>query len=371
MALSGVNTDDTSIQSDEKKTIFSGTLYFFHAFDIGEDLNLERVSMLSTIKPLPLSLPKYFKNYHAPLAIEPVQPYEQSFCIGVKLHSYGAVSFTYKMPFSCTLEELRKTFNDTYNRFHEQSMLDAKALYKIIHPYVLRPYFFHTRAAYTIIQVDPQPETLDVNLFKERYGNIIASLVRFETETLAEYQKNEILNAATGYYRGELLVVDTDVLFAYDAEYADILDMVEFANIQQLELRFFDRLLDEKLNRIYEGEGRKIPLRVYLPFIGTPKSDPIVELEKLKVDISVITERLESSIKLAGEPYLSEMYALLVENLDLKSWQSGIERKLNIIRDLQSTYQHKIDVIREDLLTVLIIALIFIELIIGTLSYLK
>ena len=134
--------------------------------------------------------------------------------------------------------------------------------------------------------------------------------MRFETETLSEYQKNEILESAIGYYRGDLIIVDTEAAFIYDDEYEEVLDLFEFANMQQLELQYFDRVLDQQLNVVYEREIRKLPLLSYLPFIGALKSDPVGDLGKLKVDISVITERLENSIKLAGEAYYSELYSL-------------------------------------------------------------
>ena len=54
----------------------------------------------------------------------------------------------------------------------------------------------------------------------------------------------------------------------------------------------------------------------------------LASLRKLKADISVITERLESSIKIAGEPYYSEIHNLLADKLDLKNWHDGIDRKL-------------------------------------------
>ena len=66
-----------------------------------------------------------------------------------------------------------------------------------------------------------------------------------------------------------------------------------------------------------------IPLSAYFPFIGVFAADPITSLGKLKADISVITERLEGSIKLAGEPYYSELYALLIDKLDLKNWNKA------------------------------------------------
>ncbi len=61
----------------------------------------------------------------------------------------------------------------------------------------------------------------------------------------------------------------------------------------------------------------------------------------------------------------------MAEKLDLKSWHDGIDRKLRIVEDVQTVFQEKIDATREDLLTMLIIILIFIELMFGALSYLK
>jgi hypothetical protein len=350
---------------------FFGNIYIFHAFDIGDDINLDKVQRLRTIKEVPLRRPKYFKNYHTPLAIELPHPNESARCISCKINNFGAVSLTYQIPFVDTLESIRKEFDAITDEYQEQSVIDARSVYKRIARYANKPFFFQMRSSYSVIQVNPQPDTIDIPTLKSEYGSVIASTLRFETETLAEYQRNEILESAIGYFRGDVIIVDTDVSFVYDDEYTETLDLMEFANIQQLELRFFDRLLDQRLNKIYEGEGRKLPLRSYIPFLSSLNSDPIVELGKLKVDISVIAERLEGSVKLAGEPYYSDIYSVLVEKLDLKNWQHAIDRKLSIIHDLQTTYQHKIDVMREDLLSVLIIVLIFIELVIGILSYLK
>ena len=162
-----------------------------------------------------------------------------------------------------------------------------------------------------------------------------------------------------------------DTTFIYDEDYNDLLAFVEFANLQQLELHYFDRLLDKKLNKIYEGGGiQRISPLSYLPFLDNAV-DPVATLGKLKVDISVITERLEGSIKLAGEPYYSEFYDQLTKKLDIHTWQESIDRKLEIIKDVQLVYQHKTDVIRENILEILIIILIAIELVIGILEYIK
>jgi len=349
---------------------FTGNIYIFHSFDVGDDINLEDVKQRNLIERRQIVHSKYFKNYHIPLAVE-LPPEQNSInCEVAKLHNFGVITLRYKIPFSSSLEELRTAINSIDDAFHNQSVSDAGAIFKQIKTAVKQPRFFHLRKSYVLIQVHTQTESFDAVKLKEEYGSVIASMLRFETETLSEYQKNEILETAVGYYRGDLIIIDTEAAFVYDDEYEEILDLFEFANMQQLELQYFDRVLDQKLNTVYEQEVKSLPIHSYLPFWGT-MNDPVGELGKLRVDISVITERLENSIKLVGEQYYSELYTLLVEKLDLKNWKESIDNKLSIIQDIGSVYQNKVDVLRQDLFSILIIILIFMEFIVGILHYLK
>ncbi len=348
---------------------FSGNIFIFEAFDIGEDINLEKVRQSKMVQVLPLPLSKYFKNYHTPLAVKSTEVSPQ--CISSKLHSFGVISLAYKIPFHDTLENIRKKINTWDAEYQKQSVADAQQIFKKIKSFIKHPRFFHLRTSYVVIQIDPKSTDLSVVELKEKYGSTIASVLRFEIESLSEFQKNEIIDAAMGYYRGDLFIVDIEASFVYDDEYEELLDLFEFANIQQLELQYFDRLLDHQLNIVYHRQVRATPFKAYLPFFGSLTSDPIGALGMLKVDISVIIERLESSIKLAGEAYISDLYGLLIEKLDLNNWKDSIDNKLEIIRDINNIYQSKTDAIREDLLSILICVLIFIELIIGILTYFK
>ncbi|HLW72601.1 MAG TPA: hypothetical protein VKR54_00990 [Candidatus Babeliales bacterium] len=368
-----MQTQTPDLESQKTKTdhIFSGNILILWAYDVGEDINIQKVEESRDIIKMPLQLPKHFKQYNVPLAIELPHPHSNSFCVSSKIHSFGAISLIYKIPFTDTLENLRVNCDKLANKYQQQSVKDAQSIYEKIESFIIQPKFFQTSASYVIIQVDPQPAALDLTQLQKEYGSTIASTLRFETEILSEFQKNEILDSAIGYFRGSLIVIDIDAAFVYEEDYGDIIDLFEFANIQQLELRFFDRLLDQQINTIYERKETTLSWGAYLPFFGTFFSDPVGQLGKLKADISVITERLESSIKIAGEPYYSEIHNLLADKLDLKNWHDGIDRKLRIVEDVQTVFQQKIDTTREDLFSVLIIILIFIELMFGILSYLK
>lgn len=356
---------DKHLELANNDGIFTGNLYIFHAFDIGDEINLEAVSNAEHIITRSYTVPKFFKNYHTPLEIDLPHPHSSYGYHSVRLHNFGTISLTYRIPFEDTLEDLRKNIEIIDNKFQEQSVIDAGNVFKAIKEFSKGGRFFLTKSSYMVIQIDPLSYPMDPIEFKKQYGNTIASMLRFETQALSEYQKADILDSSIGYFKGDLIIVDIEAAFVYDPDYQEILYLFEFANIQALELRFFDRQLDKKLNAIYEERFGKVPFSAYVPFVGTQHKSPIDELSKLKVDIQVIIERMESSIKLVGEPYFSEIYAQLVDKLDLNGWRNAINQKLEITSDIQTVIQHKIDAIRSEMLEVLIIILIFIEVLIA------
>jgi hypothetical protein len=390
--------------------IFSGNIFIFHAFDVGDDVTLEKIrrehpfvectatpyspltptgdviskdpqgsislgsSKAAKTKRLSCSLttqPKYFKNYHIPLAVTFSDPLQSPQCTSIKIHNFGVISLRYKIPFSSTMDDLRAQLDTIDRLYNKQSIQDVQMIFDAIKDHVKQAKFFHLRESYILIQVNSSTEINNIIDLKNNYGSTIASMLRFETESLSDFQKNDIIESAFGYYRGDLIIVDTQAAFLYDDEYEESLDIFEFGNIQQLELHYFDRVLDKQLNHVYERETKAPAFTAYLPFVGASNSGPIGDLSKLKVDISVITERLENSIKLAGEEYYSELYALLVKKLDIDNWKESINRKLSIIETISNVYQHTVDSIRGDILSIAVIVLVFGEFVMGILQVLR
>ena len=348
--------------------VFSGHVYMFFAFDIGEDINFEAVKQLKDCTIEPVNLSKFFKNYHAPLVIDVHNSDKSTHCINTKIHQFGAISMTYKVPVSNTFQGLKSELIAIDEEYQPRSLNDALAIYNRIKPCISKPNFFHLRSYYTIIQIECDPN-FNGSHIKEYFSHEIAALLRFETQTLSEHQKREILISSVNYFKTDLIIIDTEAAFMYDPQYTELLDFFELGNIQQLELQYFDKLLDKQMTAIYEDKIRALPMLAYFPFVGSRYFDPVGELAKLKVDISVITERLENSIKLVGDTYFSEIYDQIVLNLDLKNWKDSIEKKFKIIKEVQYDYQNKIDTTREDVLTTLIIILIMTELVVAIIKH--
>lgn len=354
----------------KNKNVFRGNLYIFHAYDIGDDINLEAIQKAHILLQKPLTLPKYFKDYKAPIEVEVPHPHEHSYYHSTKIHNFGVISLTYKYGFECTLEELREEINDIDSKFIEHSISDAASIFKKIKKFIVKPKFYLMRNSYLVIQIDPS-EKINLAEFKKEYGNTIASLLQFESESLSDYQKDEILKSEIGYYKGDLLIIDTEAALIVDDEFKEVLDLIEFSNIQQLELKYFDRVLNNQLTSIYERKIKPITFKAYIPFIRNFSNEAVEALERLKVDISVITEQLESNIMTANDVFYSDVYNLIVYKLDIENWRKSIDRKLAIIKDILTFYKMEIESTREDLVSVLIIILIFIEMIVGIFGLFK
>ena len=259
-------------------------------------------------------------------------------------------------------DDIKRIITEIEKLFSDKSDLYAKQVLQDLMPAVRKPHFYNSKSSYLAVHVNPMPNLTTPQELIEQYGDRIASLLRFETQTLSQYQKNDILASTTGYYGEDMVIIDTNASFVYDDEYLEALEFFEYANIEKVELQYFDRLLDQKLDYFYSQDSFKLPWLAYVPLVGGRTELPVSRLAKLRVDISVLTERLENSIKSTGDSFFLTMHSMLVKKMLIKDQRESINRKLNIIKDLHSVYQDRLDTIHEEILTLVIIVLIAFEI---------
>lgn len=359
------------ISQNEIRDSFHGNLYFLYSFDVGDDINLKEIyEKYSYSKTATEPQSNFFKSYHKPMILDTKNMGLSENVISVRIYNFGVISIRYKFKFHKSLETLREFVNLHDLECSKKSIEDARIIFNLLKDHIGHARFFHLNKTYAFVQIEPK-ENVNCFSFKERFGNEISSVLRFETETLSHAKKTEILEGSIGYYRGDLLIIDYESALIYDNDYYDILDIFEFANMRNMELQYFDRTLDKKLNFVYERQPYKIPLKAYIPFYGMFKFDPIGELAKLRVDISVISERLWSSIKFSNEPYYLEIYKLISKKLDFEGWQESINKKMEVIRSILETHDNRVSSIRYDIFNVLIVLLILIECILGIMNLIK
>jgi uncharacterized Rmd1/YagE family protein len=344
------------------KQIFKGNIYFFYGFDVGEDIEIKELSKKYPFIDDATSSLQFFKSYHKPVIIDTNKINISPECHSGMIYNFGAISLKYKISFEKSLNELKTFINTSKDNCNKDSINDARTIFNLIHQEIRQARFFHISKSYAVIQID-HIDTINPYEFKEKFGDELTSVLRFENENLSEYKKNQILEDAFGYYRGDLLLIDFGSTLIYDNDYKDILEIIEFANIRHMELQYFDQSLDKQLNFVYERQVYKIPLKAYFPLYGMSQFNPIAQLAKLRVDISVVSEKLWNTIKFSDEPYYVEIYQIISNRLGFQEWQNSIDKKLEIIRHILEVYEHKVSAVREDLLNILVILLISVEVI--------
>jgi len=366
-----------------QRDLFAGDIIFFYSYDVGEDIDLDVVKSQHLVPTYNTPLSVRFKNYHIPISyylrgddiiaegeghevLENERKKSIDKCEGgdvasscyvlSKIHSFGVLSFCYRIPFKGSFNKLKRRVIELKSEYDQRSDVYAYDTFKKINEAIASPQFCNLKNDYFTVHVSPQRSTVSSEKIMEVYGGDIASLLRLEINPLSFYQQDMILRSRTGYYGDELIVIDSGGTFVYDDKCYDSMELVEFVTVQLLELQYFDRLLDRKLHTFY------------VEHLDSPKvyaSLSISALAQLRVDISVITERLENSIRMSGDEYYSDVYNRLVKKLSLGRWREAVQRKLDIIRDLHEVQQTNQDLLFHKRWTLVIVWLIALEFIIS------
>lgn len=87
-----------STLNDHNHPVFSGNVYVFTAFDVGFDMDFKGIKQFKEVRTEHVHVSKFFKHYHLPLEITIADSCETSRCVSSKIHQFGAISMTYKIP---------------------------------------------------------------------------------------------------------------------------------------------------------------------------------------------------------------------------------------------------------------------------------
>jgi hypothetical protein len=151
-----------------------------------------------------------------------------------------------------------------------------------------------------------------------------------------------------------------------DPEDEDVEYVLEFANAQLLELRFFDNLLDQELPRVYDRMAlvRRTPAML----LGRRYRPLLADLQTLVADVTEIVERVENAFKVTDDVYLARVYSAALEIFRGAAWRRGIDRKLAIIRDTYGMLNAESQAARGEALELAIVLLIVGELLLSLLG---
>ncbi len=193
----------------------------------------------------------------------------------------------------------------------------------------------------------------------------MAPLLLNEVRPLSADARRELLPHRFSYYADDLAVLawESALIVEPGAHDTDVQYILEFANAQLLELRYYDALLDQELPKLYDAIERARATRAVFP--GRRFAALLAQLQQRVADSTELVERVENALKVTDDVYLARVYSAALELFRGRAWRAGIDRKLAILRDTYAMLNGEAQAARSETLEIAIVALIVVEVIMG------
>jgi hypothetical protein len=356
-----------------------GRLIGLFSFDIGYEINLELARQLTREgesgelerrRAAPASLAYASPPLRLPLGVREVRLGATplvSCTASATMHDFGAVTIVLQIPLETEVDALPGlTSTLTASGPLESEARDLlQDLYQRIAPAVVKPGLNFFVEDYYVIQVDrlDPPATVPELLAAAR--GPLASALRCEPSPLSEAETSEVFQTQLSYYPDDLVITEWNVAFILDSDYADAVNVLEYLNVQLVELRFYDALLDRRVADTY-AKSASFPRRLAL--MQRPHRRAIEELATIRIDVATIFERIHNALKLSGSLYLAKLYARTAERLGLRFWEESVGHKLDVLQQMYNVLVERATTARAEALEMTIVVLILVELMVALIA---
>ena len=126
------------------------------------------------------------------------------------------------------------------------------------------------------------------------------------------------------------------------------------------------RYIDAQLDRRVGGYERLRQRRNEWPVpFRTPYRRDIEALAELRIESSLLSERVDNALKLIGDDYLARLHATASRRFYMQEWDAAISRKLNIVAELYQLLTDRVRTAQAQTLELVVIALIVIEILLA------
>ncbi|MCB0413768.1 MAG: hypothetical protein KDD50_05515, partial [Bdellovibrionales bacterium] len=283
----------------------------FRFFDLGHEIDLARAQSLLSflgssdqfqfkrgtksviLNETPLIL--YFEDQRVDLG-------QRTFNISLtaKMWNFGALSLSFKVPVPKDLTEpellsLADSLADApiiNSIAHEK----AQSLIETLGESIKKPSLWNQNEEYLVF-IDRR-KGASLNEIQELLSSdYLAQLVMAEPRLrLSDQMKAQLRSLTLQYSNTDMLTVDWNCAYLItDEDVQEICDVLEFANVQLLELRYYDWLLDKKLNSLFKELLKASP-----SFFNDRYQKLNREASQIYLEASDVVERIENAFKVVG-----------------------------------------------------------------------
>lgn len=351
-----------------------GRILVYRVYDIGSEIDLDVVEALFEDKKLKERFKLERKNKsliisRTPVSIQlgsvdlVVNGRKTSAEIIAKVWHFGTLSLSFQIPIDPSTTWLHLV--ETSAWLEKDGVIDdlafrkAKEFQNEIARAIQSPTTWTMNEDYVIYYIQ-EFDGLSVPASQLPEKVDIPALILAETnEFLSDSMKKNILENRFQYSRDDLVVVDwNSALVVEPGGSMDVPLIIEFALNQLLEMRFYDDLLDQRLNTLYnEVVGKKRGL------FSNKYSRQAEEASQIYLEISEIVENVENSFKTVGDFYLATIFRASSQRFRFDDWQRSIDDKLNNLAEVSKLLHSEVNESRNQMMEIIIIFLIGVEVV--------
>jgi hypothetical protein len=227
-----------------------------------------------------------------------------------------------------------------------------------------RPVLASVREDYTVFRITRAEFATGVAARHDALGALdVAPLLLGESRPLSDEARRELLPHRFSYYGDDLAILTWEsALIAEPGEHdTDVQYLLEFANAQLLELRYYDAILDGELPQMYDAIAAA--RRKWAIFPGRRFAALLARLQAVVADTTEVVEQVENALKVTDDVYLARVYSAALEIFRGRAWRAGIDRKLSILRETYAMLNDEAQASRSETLEIAIVILIVAEIV--------
>jgi hypothetical protein len=326
--------------------IEKGVCFALFAYDAARSIHLDRAeqrvresTQRQTI-PHKRRAPSYFEYQPPPLRVsqEPdpvlVAGLSGRARIDLVIYDFGAVSVIYAFPIEGPLTDLLAVGEELYDNepLLADSRLRVDQILSVIGDAAVYPSVASLVEDYVVFHVEALSDRIETTSLCSQYGREIAQILRAERQMLSDDEIEDALSARISYGTRDLTIVDWNAALVVDPEGEDTRAVLEFANVELLEMRYLDQRLDRALDQAYDSLSQ--PLLKNLPRLFGSYGAVLRRVAELQVDNATLFEGVNNTLKLLGDQYLARVYRLANRRFHLDEWDGSILRKLQTIESI-------------------------------------
>lgn len=294
--------------------------------------------------------------------------------VEITLFDFGGISVVYRVPIRGPLDALLPLAAALYENVAllADSRRRAQAMADRVGAAILRPEMAELREDYVVYQISHFDDQSRAQSFPAEPPNAaatinahrrtIAQLLRSDASALSDQEIDDALANRISFGTRDAAVIDWNAALLIDDQPEDALAVIEFTNVELLEVRVLDDRLDGILDHSYGVMQRARRGVVTRLFPGGTREER-GRLAALQMDAALLFEGVNNAIKLVGDQYLARFYRLTADRFHLPDWDASILRKLDTLDSLYEKLNDEQATRRMEVLEWIIIVLIAVSII--------